>query len=393
MQRRWRCAIGSTSRASRTTSSSTSIPNAAWSPGERWQQALKTAADRCEAVLVRGLAGLARLPLVPRRIPAGQEPAQVHLRPDHRAGADRATARRDDRRMAVVRAGRRGSLPHLRGRRRPAAPSRWRFAKPGSTLLRRGLQRAGLDARSFPWPPPDEPNRAPYRGLRALEAQDAAIFFGRDADDRARPRPHPRPDRERASRRSWWCSAPPARANPRSCAPGCGRGSPATMSIVPAAAADPAGVGGHQRQFRPRGRARGRLRAARRSSARSAASRASWREGAPASRAGSTSSRRWREAPAASACDEAQAHPTIVLSHRSGRGAVQPDGAAEAATFLELIAGDPDAGRATRRRAACSCSPPCARTATSSCRPSRVSPASSRTCSTCRRSRPPSSRA
>src|SRR5205085_2935386 len=51
----------------------------------------------------------------------------------------------------------------------------------GLGLLRRGLERAGLDAQSFPWPPPDEPDRAPYRGLRALEPQDAAIFFGRDA--------------------------------------------------------------------------------------------------------------------------------------------------------------------------------------------------------------------
>jgi hypothetical protein len=47
--------------------------------------------------------------------------------------------------------------------------------------LLRGLKRSGLDAKSFPWPPSDEPKRAPFRGLRALEPQDAAIFFGRDA--------------------------------------------------------------------------------------------------------------------------------------------------------------------------------------------------------------------
>ncbi len=33
----------------------------------------------------------------------------------------------------------------------------------------------------FGWPPPGDPDRAPYRGLRALEAEAAAIFFGRDA--------------------------------------------------------------------------------------------------------------------------------------------------------------------------------------------------------------------
>ena len=55
------------------------------------------------------------------------------------------------------------------------------FREAGLELLRRGLLRAGLDPRSFPWPPPGDPNRAPYRGLRALEAEDAAVFFGRDA--------------------------------------------------------------------------------------------------------------------------------------------------------------------------------------------------------------------
>jgi len=32
-----------------------------------------------------------------------------------------------------------------------------------------GLKRAGLHPKDFPWPPPDEPDRRPYRGLRMLE--------------------------------------------------------------------------------------------------------------------------------------------------------------------------------------------------------------------------------
>jgi formylglycine-generating enzyme required for sulfatase activity len=40
---------------------------------------------------------------------------------------------------------------------------------------------AGIDAQSFTWPPEEDPNRAPYRGLLPLEAEDAGIFFGRDA--------------------------------------------------------------------------------------------------------------------------------------------------------------------------------------------------------------------
>jgi formylglycine-generating enzyme required for sulfatase activity/class 3 adenylate cyclase len=40
---------------------------------------------------------------------------------------------------------------------------------------------AGLDPKHFAWPPAGDPNRPPYRGLRPLEAEDAGIFFGRDA--------------------------------------------------------------------------------------------------------------------------------------------------------------------------------------------------------------------
>jgi len=51
--------------------------------------------------------------------------------------------------------------------------------------LRAGLAKLGLvgfDTRSFPWPPSNEPDRAPYRGLLPLEAADAGVFFGRDND-------------------------------------------------------------------------------------------------------------------------------------------------------------------------------------------------------------------
>ena len=54
------------------------------------------------------------------------------------------------------------------------------FAKDGLERLRIGLMQAGLDARYFAWPPEHDPERAPYRGLQPLEAEDAGIFFGRD---------------------------------------------------------------------------------------------------------------------------------------------------------------------------------------------------------------------
>ena len=55
------------------------------------------------------------------------------------------------------------------------------FSRSGLERLRIGLAAAGLEARYFRWPPSDDPNRSPYRGLRPLEAEDAGIFFGRDA--------------------------------------------------------------------------------------------------------------------------------------------------------------------------------------------------------------------
>jgi WD40 repeat protein len=51
----------------------------------------------------------------------------------------------------------------------------------GFQRLAVGLKRSGLDPKSFPWPPPGDPYRPIYRGLESLDEQDAAIFFGRDA--------------------------------------------------------------------------------------------------------------------------------------------------------------------------------------------------------------------
>ncbi|MBD1543601.1 TIR domain-containing protein [Arthrobacter sp. IA7] len=54
------------------------------------------------------------------------------------------------------------------------------FLTEGLQRLRQGLLRAGIGAEFFPWPPPQDPQRAPYRGWEPLEEADAAVFFGRD---------------------------------------------------------------------------------------------------------------------------------------------------------------------------------------------------------------------
>ena len=59
------------------------------------------------------------------------------------------------------------------------------FSAEGLEFLRNGLIAAGLtsiDTISFPWPPAGDEDRAPYRGLVALDRDDAGIFFGRDAE-------------------------------------------------------------------------------------------------------------------------------------------------------------------------------------------------------------------
>jgi hypothetical protein len=51
--------------------------------------------------------------------------------------------------------------------------------------LRAGLSKLGLvgfDTNSFSWPPSNEPDRTPYRGLEPLGIVDAGIFFGRNSD-------------------------------------------------------------------------------------------------------------------------------------------------------------------------------------------------------------------
>ena len=54
-------------------------------------------------------------------------------------------------------------------------------AADGLARLRNGLRALGIGADYFPWPPPGDPDRAPYRGWAPLEEADAAVFFGRDA--------------------------------------------------------------------------------------------------------------------------------------------------------------------------------------------------------------------
>lgn len=55
------------------------------------------------------------------------------------------------------------------------------FSMSGLTRLKAGLIQAGLSPLFYEWPPENDPQRLPYRGMAPLESIDAGIFFGRVA--------------------------------------------------------------------------------------------------------------------------------------------------------------------------------------------------------------------
>ena len=149
--------------------------------GERWQEALRQAVDRCEAIvfvvspswakskwclaeflLARNLHKHVFVVLV-EEVPLGELPTEM-------------TAEWQVCRLA-------GPGPS------ETVPFRYRnaedavqFLSDGLRGLKTGLQKAGLSAESFPWPPKDDPHRSPFRGLEPLDVPDAAVFFGRDVE-------------------------------------------------------------------------------------------------------------------------------------------------------------------------------------------------------------------
>jgi len=160
--------------------------------GERWKKALSDAASRCEAVLF--LVSRTWLDAISRggleeNVLRDEFDLARHLSkslfgviitndlgidtdlPDWLKGTWQVVnlaAGRDQRRFRMT-------LPQTHEQVEVT------FSNEGLVRLRGGLRKAGLDPRFFDWPPARDPDRPPYRGLRPLEAEDAGIFFGRDA--------------------------------------------------------------------------------------------------------------------------------------------------------------------------------------------------------------------
>ncbi len=150
--------------------------------GEQWEEALRKATDRCEAVLF--LVSHAWL---------GSEWCRDefrlarHLRKrlfgilieDIATGDLPTLMTRDWQLVNIAAAGETKTISVVLPKASEAVEVR--FSAEGLRRLKLGLLAAGLDSRFFAWPPPDDPDRPPYRGLLPLEAEDAGIFFGRDA--------------------------------------------------------------------------------------------------------------------------------------------------------------------------------------------------------------------
>jgi TIR domain len=149
--------------------------------GERWQDALKRAAERCEMVLFVVspiwaaskwcLAEFLLAKNLNKRIFAViVEPTPLSELPIEMAAewqiTDLTIGARDHHATVTVPDGKSAVVS---------------FCTEGLERLRIGLIQSGLDPKYFAWPPATDPDRAPYRGLWPLEADDAGIFFGREA--------------------------------------------------------------------------------------------------------------------------------------------------------------------------------------------------------------------
>jgi formylglycine-generating enzyme required for sulfatase activity len=157
-------------------------PRRGIAPGEKWERALNEAADRCEAVLF----------LVSKAWIAS-EWCRKELNLSHRLNKRLFGLLIEDLQVEDLPADltREWQLARLASGRdhvtlRAVVPITHEevhvtFSAEGLQRLKRGLEKAGLNPKYFAWPPANDPKRPPYRGLRSLEAEDAGIFFGRDA--------------------------------------------------------------------------------------------------------------------------------------------------------------------------------------------------------------------
>lgn len=138
-------------------------PEQGLAPGQRWQEELKRAGEQCAAVIVLVSPNWVASPWCQVEFLLADQLGK-RIFPVFVAPTPFDTLRVE-----------------LKAKFQMADISSPSVEAEGFERLGIGLKRAGLSPRDFSWPPAGEPDRSIYRGLRALEKQDAAILFGRDS--------------------------------------------------------------------------------------------------------------------------------------------------------------------------------------------------------------------
>jgi len=142
--------------------------------GVRWKEALRKANERCEAVICLLSAHWDRSPECMTEYRSAEDRGKA-IFPVRLAPATGRDITDEWQRCDLFGDGP-TTVVSVDGHPEPV-----RFLTSGLLRLQQGLRAAGIAPDNFGWPPEDEPNRAPYRGWQPLEAVDAAIYFGRDA--------------------------------------------------------------------------------------------------------------------------------------------------------------------------------------------------------------------
>jgi WD40 repeat protein len=149
--------------------------------GERWQGALKQAAERCELVIfiVSPIWASSKWCLAEFLLAANLNKRIIGVIVEPTPFEDLPTELTAEWQLVDLTAGVRDHTANVTlppGDKTATVT----FSGEGLNRLRIGMMQSGLDPSFFAWPPKHDPERAPYRGLHPLEAEDAGIFFGRD---------------------------------------------------------------------------------------------------------------------------------------------------------------------------------------------------------------------
>lgn len=142
-------------------------------PGQQWQEALRQASDRCEAVIC----------LLSRNW-AGSDYCRLEYLLAENLGKQILVARLEDlgetditskwQRCDLFAAGAQTEIVVTGG-------ASVRFNSAALDQLKKAIEGTGIGPEHFLWPPSADGQRAPYRGWDPFEDIDAGIFFGRDA--------------------------------------------------------------------------------------------------------------------------------------------------------------------------------------------------------------------